>query len=299
MPHRFCPASLARADLRLRAALALALVLAGMPSWAGAQAGGAPDPREARPERPSVATHAYAVAPGIVEVEAGIQRQDGGALATRLAVPLVFKIGLGRGVQLDVVPGWTRESEATGSDAGLTDVLLAVKWQLADSAPVVNDFALQTAVSLPTGSPQSGRGSGEAAINLLVISSRRIGRVSLDVNAGYTRLGGDSDYAPRDSTMWAIAAGLPIARTIAWVAEVAGYPGTAGPAGGPPVVQFLTGPTFTARPSLVLDAGIILDVENFGGTAVYAGLTWNLGRLWGASPRPSRRPMPRSLGPRE
>jgi hypothetical protein len=30
----------------------------------------------------------------------------------------------------------------------------------------------------------------------------------------------------------------------------------------------------------VLDAGVILNVRNYGGTAIYAGATWNIGRLW-------------------
>ena len=45
-------------------------------------------------------------------------------------------------------------------------------------------------------------------------------------------------------------------------------------------MAFLTGPTFTVRGPLVLDAGAIFDITGFGGTAVYGGLTWNVGRLW-------------------
>jgi len=46
------------------------------------------------------------------------------------------------------------------------------------------------------------------------------------------------------------------------------------------------------HPSLVLDAGATFDVEGFGGTAVYGGMTWNIGRLWRASSSPSRRAGP-------
>jgi hypothetical protein len=52
----------------------------------------------------------------------------------------------------------------------------------------------------------------------------------------------------------------------------------------------LTGPNLTVTPSLVLDAGAILDIEGFGGTAIYAGVTWNIGRMWRASPQPSLAP---------
>ena len=63
-------------------------------------------------------------------------------------------------------------------------------------------------------------------------------------------------------------------------AEVFGFPGTSGPAGTRPIVAFLTGPTFVVRGPFVLDAGGIFDITGFGRTAVYGGLTWNVGRIW-------------------
>jgi hypothetical protein len=70
------------------------------------------------------------------------------------------------------------------------------------------------------------------------------------------------------------------------VAELFGLPGSSGPAGAPPVVGFLTGPTFEVGPSVVVDAGAILNVSGLGDTAFYAGVTWNMGRVWGAPPGP-------------
>jgi hypothetical protein len=277
---------------RFTAALAALAVLASARS-AGAQAAAPVNPHAAQPERPTVATHAYAVAPGWIEIEAGAQRQKAGALADRLAVPLVVKIGLGERCQLGLAPGWQREAQGGGAEAGITDVLVAVKWRLTEDAPVVGAFAVQPAVSLPTGSADAGRGSGKAAFNVLMISSHRFGPLSLDVNAGYTRLGGESASAPRDSTVWAVAAALPIAGRVGWAAEVYGYPGTSGPNGSPPVVAVLTGPNVTVAPSLVVDAGAIFDVVRFGGTAAYAGLTWNIGRIWGSRGQPSRGSLPR------
>jgi hypothetical protein len=272
---------------RFTVALAALAVLA-LPLSASAQGPAPANPHAAQPERPTVATHAYTVAPGWIEIEAGAQRQKEGALADRLAVPVVVKIGLGERLQLGLAPGWQREAEGGGAEAGITDLLVAVKWRLTEDAPVVGAFAVQPAVSFPTGSADSGLGSGEAAFNVLMISSHRFGPLSLDVNAGYTRLGGESASAPRDSTVWAVAAALPIAGRVGWAAEVYGYPGTSGPNGSPPVVAVLTGPNLAVGPSLVVDAGAIFDVVRFGGTSVYAGLTWNIGRIWRSSSRPSR-----------
>ena len=268
----------------------VAVVVLFSPGSADAQGSAAANPHAAQPERPTVATHAYTVAPGWVEVEAGVQRQQDGALADRLAVPLVVKIGLGERVQLGVAPAWQRENEGGRAQSGMTDFLVGIKWRVLDEVPAIGTFAIQGAVSLPTGSADSGRGSGKAAVNVLLISSHRIGPASLDVNAGYTRLGGESDVSPRNSTVLTAAAALPLTGHVGWTAELFVYPGTSGPSGGAPVVGFLTGPTFTVSPSVVLDAGVILDVVRFGGTAVYAGVTWNIGRIWRSSTHPSRHP---------
>ena len=239
-----------------------------------------PNPHDAQPERPTVGTPASTVAAGWIEIETGFQRQATGALSNILAVPFVAKIGLGPRLQLDVAPGWQRDDDDGHIDSGITDLLLAVKWRLAEDIPFVGDVALQTAVSLPSGSADAGRGTGSAGLNLLAISSHEVGRFAVDLNVGYTRLGGDGSIAPQDSTLWSISTGFPIANRFGWCAEVFGLPGTSGPAGTRPIVAFLTGPTFTVRGPLVLDAGAIFDITGFGGTAVYGGLTWNVGRLW-------------------
>jgi len=291
MPHN---SAARRGGSTERAArIILALLAMSVPAWAQPQPAAAPNPRATQPERPTVATHAYAVAPGYIELEAGFQRQQEGALANRLAVPLLLKIGLSERVQLDLAPGLSRDAQGGRAKSGITDVVVGVKWRLTDDAPVIGAFAMQGAVSLPTGSTESGRGSGKAAVNLLAISSHRFGPLSLDINAGYTRLGGESEVAPRDSTVWTVSTGFPIAGRTGWVAELYGFPGTSGPNGQPPVVAALTGPTLTLSPSFVLDAGATFDVLRFGGTAIYGGLTWNIGRAWGSPPRPALHPLPR------
>jgi hypothetical protein len=272
----------------VRFALAAGLVA----RCAAAQGPAAPDSHAAQPERPTVATHAFTVAPGWVELEAGLQRQQQGALADRIAVPVVLKIGLGSRFQLDIAPGMDRSADNGRIQTGITDMLVAVKWRVTDAAPMLGTFAIQSTVSLPTGDANAGRGSGAAGLNILAISSHQFGPVAVDANAGYTRFGGDGSITPNDSTVWTVAAAFPIAGRVAWTAEVFGYPGTRGQGGAPPVVAFLTGPTLTLRPSLVLDAGATLDLEGFGGTAVYGGVTWNIGRLWRASAVRSRRAGP-------
>lgn len=276
-------------------AVALALTATLLLGWgklpASAQAPAPPDPHVARPERPTVATHAYTVAPGWVEIEAGSQRQSTGALSNYLTVPVLVKIGLGGRVQLDIAPNWERDVKGGHGEAGFTDVLVGVKWRLADRAPLLGAAAVQSMLWIPASSQGSGLGSGSAGVSVLLISSHQAGPVAIDANVGYTRIGGDGSVTPNNSTLWTIAAGFPVAGRLGWAAEVFGFPGTAGPSGASPVVAFLTGPAVTLAPSLVLDAGIVLDIQGWGGTAVYGGLTWNIGRLWqSSSSRPAVRP---------
>ena len=224
--------------------VAAALIVLGVAASAAAQAApvALPNPRKAQPERPSVATHAFTVAPGHVELETGFQRQKQGTLADRLAIPIKVKIGLNERIQLHIAPGVQRDTDSGYAESGLTDLVLGLKWRLTDDVPVLGGLALQTEVSLPTGSEASGRGTGVAAVNLAALSSHSIGPVAIDVNAWYTRRGGDGTIAPSNSTLWAVATVFPVPSSLGWVVEMFGLPGTAGPTGEPPVVGFLSGP---------------------------------------------------------
>lgn len=255
---------------------ALAMSVAG----ADAQTAGQKDPRQAEPERPTVATHAYTVAPGIVELETGFQQQHPDPSSNLVGVPILFKIGLTDRLQLDIAPGWLRSTGGAGVEEGLTDLALGVKWRLVDQSSVLGAFAIQPSVSLATGSADKGTGLGSESLTLLVISSRSIGPVSLDLNAAYTRRGGDGSILPNNSTMWTVSSGFPVYGRLNWAAECFGYPRTTGPSGESGIVAFLTGPTFVAHKTVVLDAGVILNITGYGGTAVYGGVTWNMGHAW-------------------
>ena len=239
-----------------------------------------PDPRTVKPERPTVATHAYTVAPGIVELESGIQFQHPTPESSVFAFGTLFKIGLASALQLDVTPGWVDVDASGVNHSGVADLVAGLKWHVADSLPVLNNLAVQSTVKFRTGSADLGTGSGTTDVNVLVISSRTLGPVSLDLNAGYTHRSGDGRLAPKNSGLWTVSFGFPIKGPVSWVAEIFGSPGTGGESGTAPIVAFLSGPTLTLNKMLVLDVGGIFDVTGYGGNAVYAGATWNVGRLW-------------------
>jgi hypothetical protein len=235
-----------------------------------------PDPHAALPERPTVATHAHTVAAGWIEIESGllVDRLDGGQV---FSTPTTLKLGLARRVQVELTSAWLRQSDGA-INRGVSGVTVALKWRLADSLPVLGAFAVQPALRLPTGSAAIAANATVGTI--LLISSHQLGGIALDINAGVSARLGARGNVPSMSTLWTVSAGLPVHGALGWSAETFGYPGTGGAAGVPPAIGLLTGPTFAARPWLVFDAGLIVPLAGPQPHSVYAGMTWNLGRLW-------------------
>jgi hypothetical protein len=234
------------------------------------------------PERPTVATHAYVIKPGFVEAEAGAVFRRPTEHGT-FDVPVYLKFGVTRWLQLGIAPGATSNRGGPGGDlqAGFGDLGVAAKLVVGTGLPLLGDFAVQPSLKLATGSTSRGFGTGTTDGGILLVSSHQLLGGEIDANAGITFRSGDGTGAPKTSTVWAVAGGRPIAGRLGAVAELFGYPGTTGPSGGPPQVGLLFGPTFAVRPSLVLDAGAIVNVRRLGGNAAYVGLTANLGRWFG------------------
>ena len=237
------------------------------------------NPRAVQPERPTVATHAGTVAPGILEIETGVERDRFAPSVIGIVTPTVFKFGIASHAQLSVFGSLARPS---GSDLGLGDVGVGVKWRVVDDAPLLGDFAILPALKAPTGSLDKGTGTGTTDVSLLLISSHMLGNVAMDLNVGYTRRSGDGSNAPRDATLWTASFGGPVAGAIGWVVECYGYPATSGPAGQASIVALLAGPTDLVRPWLALDAGLIVPLRGAQPHALYAGGVYNVGRLWGS-----------------
>jgi hypothetical protein len=270
----------------LGASMTLASLLALHPHALRAQASVPPhdtaptaarDPHAAQPERPTVATHAYTVAPGYVEIEAGVQ-DSRPASGSQFAAPFVAKIGLAQRTQLELQSGYAR---IRGSDAvsGPMDLGIAVKQRVLEAAPVVHDLSVQGTLKLATGA--RGVGTGTADLSALLISSRPLRDAELDLNAGYTHRSGDGQHVPTSATVLAASFGTPIRGPLGAVAELFDFPGTGGPAGQGPALGVTVGPTWQMRPWLVFDAGAVLDVRGLGANAVYAGVTYNVGRIPG------------------
>ena len=249
------------------------------PSGAAAAAPGASassggfNPRSVQPERPSVATHAGTVAAGYAEVETGLERDhlSDGTYATQ--VPTLLKLGLTKRTQLAIA---LPTLSATGVPFGAGDVSVGLKWRVTEDRPSLQDVAILPSVKFSSG---GARGTGTTDVSVLLINSRVIGPVGLDLNIGATWRSGDGTQAPRTSSLWAAAAGIPIRGAFGWALECYGLPGTSGPAGSAPIVALLTGPTYVLRPELALDAGIIAPISGPQPHSFYLGLVTSIGKF--------------------
>jgi hypothetical protein len=211
-----------------------------------------------------------------VEVEAGGQRSESdGTLAAQ--APVVTKVGLAPRLQLSVYLDWQAQNGRGAHAEGIGDAAVGVKWRIVEDAPVVGNFAVLPILKAPTGAGGTSTHTTDATI--LLISSNDFGPLSLDVNLGYTHRTGSGITAPRTSTLWTVSAGLTLTGPFGWTGEVSGLPGTGGRSGQPPIVALLTGPTWTARKWLVLDVGVSPTLRGPQPTYIYAGLTWNIGKL--------------------
>lgn len=236
------------------------------------------DPRAVQPERPTVATHAHTVAPGYVEVEAGVQGDHMDAGSRAYGAPIVTKVGLGTHLQLNV--STPMFFSAPGRSSGIGDAAVGVKWRLLDEHPFLGDFALLPAVKFPTGSDDKGTGTGTTDLSLTAISSYQLGPVAMDLNAIYTRIGASGGTPASDAALWTASFGAQVAGPLGWVVELFGTPTIDG-SGTPSSVALLTGPTFLADRAFNIDVGIITRLRGEIPNSIYAGIVWNVGRLPG------------------
>jgi hypothetical protein len=167
----------------------------------------------------------------------------------------------------------------SGGSAALGDLTVGVKYRIIEDDPWLGDFAILPALKLPTAATTTGAGTGTTDFSLLLISSHQIGPVAMDLNVGQTRRSGDGSRAPITARFWTAAFGFPISGPVGAVAELFGYPRTAGPQGAEATAALLAGPTFTVREWLAFDAGIITPLTGPQPHAFYAGFIWNLGCL--------------------
>jgi hypothetical protein len=225
-------------------------------------------PRSANPERPTVATHAYTVAPGYAELEQGARVFGMNGLGEGTAWDVNLKLGVRRGVQLGLFgPAYVR----TGTGSGVGDVGLSLKVSRAVSPKVA--IAVVPVMTVPTGDAGRGLGAGRALGSLVgVVSANLPGGFHLDANAGPVGLGAGGPQ-------WFTSIGLSHGGVgpVGLAAELFDF--TAGGA-GPRQRGLLAAIMVTVVDWVVVDAGGVRRLVDGTPDQVFVGVTTNLGRIF-------------------
>jgi Putative MetA-pathway of phenol degradation len=235
------------------------------------------NPHAVQPERPTVATHAGTVARGWMELEEGGEWDRAPDKTKSFFAPTNLKTGLGSRAQLNLMINVIKATGVARGNFSPGDLTIGIKYRIVDDERLLGDFAVLPAIKFPTASQSSGAGTGTTDLSLLLISSRNLGPVSMDLNIGGTWRSANRSGAPRTAAIWTASFGFPLIGQSGLVAEVFGYPRTSHVNGAAPIAAFLTGPTFTAREWLAFDAGVIVPITGAQPHAAYAGFVWNLG----------------------
>ena len=242
--------------------LAFVLSLLCIPSGAGGQS-----PRAANPERPTFATHAYAVAPGYAELEQGLRLEGGAGDAT--AWDYNLKIGVARQVQFAFFgTGFIH----TPAGAGVGDVGVALK--LSTSVSLRTTLALSSSVSFPTGDAGAGRGAGRTQGGVLAVASADAFRkLHIDLNLGPVELGGGAS-----PLRWfhSVGAGVALGR-YGLTTELYGFTAGAGES-----AEWGALGAVTVRPAewIVVDAGGSVGLWRETPHLLFVGVTTNLGAVF-------------------
>ena len=245
----------------MRPALSFALL------WCLTDVARGQSPRAANPERPTFATHAYAVAPGYAELEQGLRVESGAGDAT--AWDYNLKIGVVRQVQFAFFGAGFIHTSAGG---GVGDVGVALK--LSASVSPRATLALASSVYFPTGDAGARRGAGRTQGGVLAVASVDASRrLHVDVNLGPVALAAGASQ-PR----WfhSVGAGVALGR-YGLTTELYGFTAGAGES-----AEWGALGAVTVRPAewIVVDAGGSVGLWRETPHLLFVGVTTNLGAVF-------------------
>jgi len=232
-----------------------------------AEAGAAQSPRAANPERPTVATHAYAVAPGYAELEQGIAIRGVRSLGEATSWDLNLKLGLARGWQLGV-SGTAYGRTDSGTGVGDLGVALKGRTDLTTTTAV----AVVPSVTLPTGTHGPGLSAGRTLGALVGVVSADVAPAwQVDLNLGPTGIGaGKAQWFGSTGVTWSRGAA-------ALTTELFGF--TEGGV-GPALAGALVAVLITPNEWVVVDVGGVWGATRPTPDQLFVGVTTNLGRIF-------------------
>lgn len=235
----------------------------------------------ATPYRQTLSNPAQLSAAGYVEMEMGWQTLKEKATDDyRHTVPYLFKlafsdyIGLLIGGDALIINDFDQGSTL----AGIGDLTPALKFKVPSSSQSASAFGLEVGARLPTAPETISRQQTDYLIT--GIYSTQIGHIGVDLNVGYTRLGGTASGRGKNNLFWAASTAYGITERWSVAGELAGTARQ----GVKPFTQFLTSTSYFFTPRLVGDTGMAFGLNGASQEwTMFAGMTILLGKVWDAN----------------
>ena len=179
--------------------------------------------------------------------------------STSLSSPQINPVlGLTPRLELGAIFGYqwrngSGSTATTGDAVGITDLTIAPKFRLWQSADDKLKFSARMDLKLPTASKRNGLGTGDPDVGLVGIGTYKLGKTSFDSNLGYYAI--DISRPNLDNDRWFIGEAIRHEVNEKWtiVAEAYGLlPNTS--AGGHATWYFSAGPQWSVRENILVTA---------------------------------------------
>ena len=231
---------------------------------------GQPDELVAVPNRPTFASTAETVKPGVFEIEYGME-----AASKHQNINGVLKFGLFKNMEL-----WFTNDhlERDSGVAGVGDSAAGFKYKVYNQTKPLPSISIFYLASIPTATANLGTGAMGHSLQLLL--SKDFGKHHFDVNYGPNFVGRPDGSGGFDRQYFsALSYSHPIRGKWAWTGEIAGY-SRASPA-NPASMILLASALYSVSPRLVIDCGGYFGVYgNFPTFTFAAGLTYSVADLY-------------------
>lgn len=232
----------------------------------------------ATPYRPTLSNPAQLSVPGYLEVETGWQSLKAKATDDyRHSVPYLFKmafsdnIGLLIGSDALIVNDFDQGSTL----AGFGDVTPLLKLNVPLPAYPASALGLEIGAKLPT-APQTV-GSQQTDYLVTGIYSLGIGSLGIDLNLGYTRLGGAPGGEGKNQLFWAASTAYGLTKRWSVAGELAGTVKRDVKS----FTQILASTNYFFSPRFVGDTGAAFGLNGSSQEwTLFAGMTILLGKVW-------------------
>ncbi len=233
---------------------------------------------QATPYRPTISNPAQLPVPGYLEMELGWQSlRKKEAEEHRHSVPYLFKfaftdrIGVLVGTEVVVI----NAPEGQSSSAGFGDLTPLLKLRFPLGFKAAGAFGIEAGVKIPTAPSTVGSQQTDYLFN--GIYSVNVGIVSVDLNLGYTRLGGTPEGTGKDLVSWAASGSVTLMEGLSVAGEFAGSSRKT----VKPFTQFLASTSYFLSPGIVADAGMAFGLNGASQEwTAFAGLTFITARLF-------------------